>query len=407
MPQRLTQTHRKKRTPQRASDFARRILGLISDTAFIKFINISSEPNFFSIVGRTHYERWHSCFLGWLLDPNGSHLLSDYMLKRFLLLLLDDSTLEPDNNVCSVLIDVLPTVEFDDIQVTPNEFITSETSVKDVGRFDIFLTGQITNNLCGFKRINVIFELKIDSKIKAEQSKNYADWLTANHHKDLNILIYLLPNLLSSSKATVGDSKWFCIDYQTLHDKLLVPILDHPNLNENVKPFIIQYIKNLKKRHRGIKMAITNEEKELALTLYRKYGDVFDSIFDALQSTNTIDYNVSDAPVSKGRAIGRIAVKVDKRVFVGKDVKELFKNVLKYMVDKNYVIRIPLPWGTGTKRYIISNEKTPVHPNGREFFVPVRYRAYTLESHYARERAIKVLDDLCNKLRLDFELVEV
>ena len=77
---------------------------------------------------------------------------------------------------------------------------------------------------------------------------------------------------MSNAHSTVGDYRWYCMDYQLLNDKLLIPLLDHPNLNEKVKPFIIQYIKNLKTRYKGIKMAITNEEKRLALTLYDKYS---------------------------------------------------------------------------------------------------------------------------------------
>lgn len=91
--------------------------------------------------------------------------------------------------------------------------------------------------------------------------------------------VIMRPDLLSSSKCTVGDGRWFCLDYQILHDKLLVPRLDHFNLNEKVKPFIIQfiiqYIKNLKIGHRDIKMAITNEEKKLAITSYKKCSNVF------------------------------------------------------------------------------------------------------------------------------------
>ena len=67
--------------------FSERLLNLIAEPEFIGFENILSEPNFFKIVGRAHYERWHSAFFGWLLDPGGSHLLSDYVVRRFLLLL--------------------------------------------------------------------------------------------------------------------------------------------------------------------------------------------------------------------------------------------------------------------------------------------------------------------------------
>ena len=392
---------------KKREDFTKRLLGLVSEPKFVRFENMLSEPNIFRIVGRTHYERWHSSFLGWLLDPNGSHLLSDYVLRRFLFLLLDERCLKADNHNDSELLKLLPTLEFLSVEVIPNEFISNETGVDGVGRFDIFLTGNYITNSTEQGNINVLLELKIDSKTRSDQSKKYADWLVNNHRNDINLLIYLLPTLLSDSKATVGDNRWYCIDYQLLNDKLLIPILDHPNLNEKVKPFLVQYMKNLKYRHKGIKMAITNEEKQLARNLYEKYSDVFDAIYDALQATDAIDYSISDTPKDKGRAVGKIAVKIDNKIFVNDTVRKLYKEVLSYIVDKRYILKLPLPWGKSSKRYIMSDQKPPVHPSGREFFYPVKYKGYALETHYARERAMKVLDDLCKKLELDFEAIEV
>lgn len=236
--------------------FTLRLLSLISEPEFIKFENILSEPNFFKIVGRSHYERWHSSFFGWLLDPNGSHLLSDYVLRRFLLLLLDENCLKASNHSEKYLTNVLPVVEFDEIQVSPNENMSSETSVNGIGRFDIFLTAKYSDETGKSGNLNIIFELKIDSRPNGNQSAKYADWLFANHPNDINLLIYITPKLSHDSLSTVGDERWYCLDYQILNDKLLIPLLDHPSLNEKVKPFIIQYIKNLKTRYRGIKMAI-------------------------------------------------------------------------------------------------------------------------------------------------------
>lgn len=388
------------------TSFSQRLLYLISEINFIKFYNILSEPNFFKIVGRTHYERWHSCFFGWLLDSNGTHLMYDYVLSRFLLLTFDEKCLKSSYHLNHNLIKILPTVEFKNIDVTPNEFISTETSVKDIGRFDIFLTADYVNASAVSGKLNIIFELKIDSRIDPQQSKKYADWIEKNHPGDLNLLIYLIPNLLSDSKATVGDERWYCMDYQLLNDKLLLPILDHPNLNPKVLPFVIQYVKNLKTRYRGIKMAITNEEKKLAIELYEKYSDVFDSIYDALQEANVIDYSTSDLP-TKGRKTGRLAVKIAGKVIEGDILRNLFQNVLIFLVDQKYVERLPMPWGVGNTRYIITNEPVPVHPNGKDFFYPVRYKDYTMETHYARDRDLAVLDSLCKKLELDFEPIDI
>jgi hypothetical protein len=389
------------------NNFTQRLLELISEPSFIKFLNIQNEPNIFKIVGRTHYERWHSCFWGWLLDSNGSHLLRDYTLIRLLFLLLDKRCLKSSLHNSIGLIELLPSVEFSEIGTIPNEYISTETNIKGLGRFDIFVTANYKKRDEQKGKINLLFELKIDSKISSDQSKKYADWLLDNHPNDINVLIYILPNLIKSSKTTIGDERWYCIDYQLLNDKLLMPILDHPNINEKVKPFIIQYIKNLKFRYRGIKMAITNEEKKIAQELYEKYSDVFDSIYDALQSSGTIDFSTSETDSNKGRASGKIAIKIDGKIIEAETVRNLFKLILKYIVDNKVISKIPLPWGNSSKRYILSNENPPIHPSGREFFYPEKYKGYTIETHYARERAISVVAALCDKFEIEFETVEI
>ncbi len=386
--------------------FAHRLVELMSEPQFIKFQNMLSEPNIFKIVGRTHYERWHSCFWGWLLDANGSHLLSDYALIRMLFLLVNDRCLKPKSHEKQYLWDILPTMDFSDIEVTPNENTSNETNVTGVGRFDIFVTARFTNGMEHSGRLNVIIELKIDSKSDGEQSKRYADWLFENHPDDLNLLIYLTPRILESSKTTAGDDRWYCLDYQLLNDKLLLPLLDHPSLNDKVKPFIVQYVKNLKIRHRGMKMAVTNEEREMAVALYEKYSDVFDSIYDALVSTGTIDHSTSDVGPTGRRESGRIAAKINGKVFSNETLKQLMQDVLEYLVDAGYVARLPMPWGTSKRRYIITNEDPPQHPNGNDFFYPVKYKGYAMETHYSRGRGIQVLGNLCNRLELEFERID-
>jgi hypothetical protein len=46
--------------------------------------HIAEEFNIFEVLDAVRQELRHSSFLAWLLDPNGSHGLGDYFLKRFL-----------------------------------------------------------------------------------------------------------------------------------------------------------------------------------------------------------------------------------------------------------------------------------------------------------------------------------
>jgi hypothetical protein len=322
-------------------------------------------------------------------------------------LLSDERALQPEYSKTHLIFDLLPTIDFTEIQVAPNEFASSEISVAGLGRFDVFLTAKYVEKLGSTGTLNILLELKVDSPTIPIQSKKYADWIHQAHPGDINVLIYFTPFLKQTSKETVGDSRWHCLNYQLLNDKLLTPLLEHPNLNEKVRPFIMQYIKNLKIRHKGIKMAITEEEKRMALALYDKYSDVFDSIYDALLTTGAIEYSTSELAHSKKRASGRIAVKIGGKVFSDKMVRTLFRQILTFLVNKNYISRIPLPWGSTNKRYIVSNASEPVHPNGRPFFSPEKYKGFAIETHYSRERALQVLSELCDKLHLQFEKIEV
>ena len=144
--------------------FAKRLLNLLSEPQFIQFENTLREPNFFKIVGRSHTERWHSAFWGWLVDPNGSHLTRDFVLKKFLMFLLDDACLPSSSNHDRFLLQLLPILSLAQVEVTPNENSPNETSVADVGRFDIFCSANFTTDSNETGHANILFELKIDAK---------------------------------------------------------------------------------------------------------------------------------------------------------------------------------------------------------------------------------------------------
>jgi hypothetical protein len=370
--------------------------------------SILDHPNFFKIIGRSHLERWHSSFWGWLIDPLGTHNLKTYVLKRILFSLLDERTFKPDNHNNNFFVDILPTLEFhNSFDLSPNESDSSEKSIPNIGRFDIFFSGKILIDEKMTQNINILFEMKIDSPTQKDQSIKYANWLLKEYPKSLNFLIYILPpeKILSSSLSTVGDSRWYCIDFQTLNDKVLVPVLRHPEISDKVIFFIKQYINNLRIPYKGKKMALTEEEKKLAKSIYDRYEEVFINIFEILQATDTGDFDGYDFSRSS-RGSGKIVVKIEDNLFEGNGLPELYRNVLKFIVDSNFIEKIVVPWGTGRSRYIITNEDEPTHPNGRKFFSPVQYKEYTLESHADRDRGVKILSDLCEKLEISFERIE-
>lgn len=381
-----------------------RLVSLASDSKFIELENSINEPNIFKIIGRTHLERAHSCFWGWLLDPNGSHGLNEYVIQQILLLLLHDQTLHSSDYDPDLIKKLLSDNSFKDLEVRPNENNSKEVSVSGVGRFDIYLNGKTSLNN---KEIIIIFELKVDSPIRQDQSIKYTEWLYKEHSDKFFLPIYLLPTLNTNSKSTVGDDKWFCISYQLIYDRVLNQVLKHPNLNSDVKPFIEQYLKALRTTMKGVRMAITNKEKDLAVSLYEKHSDAIDELYEILINSDVVDYSKNDTTSSSGRGSGIISVEINGVKYSGNSVSALYEKVLKMIVDENILQKIGLPWGTGTKRYLVSNEENPIHPSGRPFFKPVQYSGYTIESHSSRSRGVKLISELCEKLNLEFTLIEL
>lgn len=399
------QATKKGKNAKRAhGSFLVRLLSLVSEPEFVAFENVFREPNIFKILGRSHFERWHSNFWGWLLDPQGSHLLGNYCLLRLVTMLFEENAVKP-RRWPKHLTDLIAAPEIREVRVAPNEFLSTETSVSGVGRFDVFATGTFATRAGQIHTFNLLIELKIDATPHKEQSIRYADWLLKAHPDDLNMLVYFLPDIGQSAVAQIGDGRWHCVDYQALSDRLLESVLQHPRLNEKVRPFVLQYVQNLRIPYRGVRMAITKEEKELALALYEKYDDVFDAIYDILVETGAIEHSTSEIS-SKGRASGRIAVRVDDNIFDDSSLGGLFTKVLKFVVDSGLVKKLPLPWGVSKSRTVLTNEQDARHPNGRTFFYPITYNGYTMESHYSRDRGLQILSDLFRQLDVSFESVQ-
>ena len=377
-----------------------RWLGLISDPEFVRMEALAAEPNFFSIVGRAHFERWHSAFLAWLLDPGGSHLTRSFPLIR-LLIAAGESSMSAPSAVAEL--HSLAAAQIASADVTPSEASPVERSVNGVGRFDIFATGICAPLEGEGRRFNVLVEVKVDSPPDAAQATRYAEWLRETHANDLNALIYLSPST-DKSRAVDPHDAWAHLSFQELHDKVLLPTLQHPSLNPVAIPFLAQYVKNLRHTHRGQRMALTNEQRRIALALYERHHRVFNELVEVLSAEGVIAVTLPTPQVG-GRKVGRMAVRIDHPVFEDTTVAGLFSSVLASLVDQGRLGSLPLPWGDTSTRFLLTNRKPAEHPSGRPFFYPVEHGGYTIETHYSRDRAIRALGALCGALEVPFEAI--
>ncbi len=382
-------------------DFAARWLAFVSDPAFLQMSRSAELPSLFRIVGREHFERWHSAFLGWLLDPSGSHLTRQYPLSR---LLIAAQRAASRGGSAAVQIERLAFAKVLEAAVFPNEFAPAERGVNGVGRFDVFVAGTCEPLGDTTRRFNVLIEMKIDSPNDRDQMSRYASWLDSAHADDINVAVFLSRDA-NGSRAIDPAARWAHLSFQDLHDLVLVPTAEHPAINPLARTLVAEYVKNLRHTSRGTRMALTFEQRQIALGLYERHAAAFDELIEVLIDEGVIVTPNSKIRAVEGRAKGRIAVRIGGVLLEERTLAALFRSALTHLVANHWLDKLPLPWGDTATRYLVSNQSPAEHPNGRSFFYPVEHGGYIMESHFSRERGLKALAALCAALDLTFEEV--
>ncbi|MDA3902709.1 MAG: hypothetical protein PF441_04570 [Desulfuromusa sp.] len=87
-------------------------------------------------------------------------------------------------------------------------------------------------------------------------------------------------------------------------------------------------------------------------------------------------------------------------------VPDLCTKVMKFIYSKGLWSQFEslAPYKTSAKRYLFS--KTAKHPQGNDFFVPLKYRNIHMEAHKNYETTIKQLGRLLYQLGVTFEYVQ-
>ena len=86
-------------------------------------------------------------------------------------------------------------------------------------------------------------------------------------------------------------------------------------------------------------------------------------------------------------------------------VPDLCTKVMEFIYSKGLWSQFEslAPYKTSAKRYLFS--KTPKHPQGNDFFVPLKYRNMYLEAHKNYETTIRQLGRLLSQLGITFEYI--
>lgn len=248
-----------------------------TDPEFLRYREITHTPSFFSILGKTQKERYHSGFLGWLLNPAGTHGLGDAPLKLFIEA-INNPALAPMEHVDTINPSrLIGNYNFSNANVEPNEFSPQETNIAGVGEFDCFITGELTDETS----FAILVEQKTKSKFHAGQCRNYCNWLLKDERWDIKVPVVLVPHwrIQENIVATCDDPKWCAITYDELFSYVLSPLMQRNDLLPKTKIMLDDYVLALRTVVEGRSLINDEELQKLVASLSTKYPEEFRAIY--------------------------------------------------------------------------------------------------------------------------------
>ena len=212
--------------------------------------------NLFDVLAATHNENLHSLIIKWLLDPEESHGLKDYFLKKFLM----SAIIQNINNPYLKGLEITP-VDIDAFDFN-NSLIQTEEVFPKKRRGDISITNESN-------KLYILIENKIKQGEGDKQTLEYVEE-TEERYRDYNrIYIYLTPD-----GSAPESEKFITLGYSDLIkviDEVLTSKEDE--INDNAK-FIISQLK------RNVEVNILNESKieELCLRIWGRHEKALETI---------------------------------------------------------------------------------------------------------------------------------
>lgn len=384
------------------------IFSLLQSPLFIEFELSQEAPSVFRAVGRTHTETWHSALLGWLLNPSSSHDLSSFPIMRLLLLLKT----QPQAAIHDIELDrLLAEGDFSDARARPNEKEVLEVSIKNVGKFDIFVDG-ISFGFKTFKSVQLLIEMKVKAKIDPQQCNKYITHIgteKANGNFILPVFVAPAKQLHGDLINTFGSDQWIALTYQDIYDEVIEPCLQHPRLSEFGRYTLQEYVKTLKSREQGEEpLATTDREREIVDSLFEKHSIAVRALYEILSERHT---DFSALPLSAAR--DSIAVEIKEKNGTKTPVNApsialLYSKSLDFLDKNGYLNFLQMPIESGPKRYLLATES--VDQQGNLMLNAAHHRDsngndYYMEANKSRDGGLRDLAKLLQICGLTMEQV--
>ena len=264
-----------------------------------KYYHSKSLPE---ILGASRKELAHSNFLAWMLNPNESHVLRDYPLKKFFELLViysKEKQLEAYKELYNSII--VSDFELDKI------YIETERTISGVGRLDIYIETWIEYE-DKKKLVRLIIENKVGTKEHSDQTTKYFNYYENIKKEDeINIYVFLTPmsslDLMELDEPECSCKDYIQVNYQSIVDFILEPALQK-NITDKVRFIIKDYLqslsqptldKGIEEYKQGLIMALGVEERNLLKKFWDKNQKLILASFYAISSDPEQDKDTRDS----------------------------------------------------------------------------------------------------------------
>ncbi len=240
---------------------------LILDSDFERLEDLLAEFNLFDVLGIARREVQHSALLAWLLNPEGSHGLRDYFLRKFLSLAAAEGHERGIPVPTPIDIDGW---SLDSLEVVTERHFTAGTNDHYI---DVLLIDESDGFVC-------LIENKIGSGEHSDQLSRYLDWVEIEYEELAAFPIFLTPDGRQPEEEKDAE-RYVRIGYGDVCD-LITRTLDArvSTISESVATFLEQYVRSL--RRRVVKRADNPDDIDLlAYKLYNNHRSAIDRIIAA------------------------------------------------------------------------------------------------------------------------------
>lgn len=255
------------------------IENLITDYRFQNLKYRQEKINIFTIVGQTHTEHWHSSFMRWLIDAHSSLRLGHFPLARLLTLYMIK---KPD---CGFNLRDIYRWKLDDIK-----FYTEKDATYMGKKRSIDVYGESDELI-----------LVIENKVNARENYNnseqgqtmdYYNYVEANKKPEQKALYFFVA---ADQKQKAYADMYVRISYQEMYDCIISKCIEHPQVSEDGKYLLEQYVANLREtiHNSNTPMALVNIP--LCKELYDDYSELLDDVFDAVEKADNLKSSLDPA----------------------------------------------------------------------------------------------------------------